>query len=198
MNNLQTFCYQSKEVRTIMKDGEPWWVLEAVCDALQIQNATDVAKRLDEDEVTRFNLGGLSRETNIVSESGLYKVIIRSDKPESKEFRRWVTHEVLPTIRKQGYYSLTNITNTAIAEIVVETVKQLLPTIIQAMKESIKETIPQQLQAGTQENPDGYYTETVYIRKKIGTEPLQIYKDLKLKDLGIGKGVIYRYINKYF
>lgn len=71
---------------------------------LGISNATDVAKRLDSDEVTRFNLGGLSGESNIINESGLYHVILRSDKPEAKPFRKGVTSEVLPAIRKHGAY----------------------------------------------------------------------------------------------
>lgn len=104
MNGLQIFTYNGNEVRTVQKDGEPWWVLKDVCDILEIKNATDVAKRLDVDEVARFNLGGLSGETNIINESGLYNVIIRSDKPEAKPFRKWVTSEVLPAIRRHGAY----------------------------------------------------------------------------------------------
>lgn len=67
------------------------------------------------DEVTRFNLGGLSGETNIINESGLYNVILRSDKPEAKPFRRWVTGEVLPSIRKTGSYTLPQTTDGKIA-----------------------------------------------------------------------------------
>lgn len=104
MNNLQIFNYNGNEVRTIQKDGEPWWVLKDVCAVLDIKNPTDVTRRLDADEVTRFNLGGLSGETNIINESGLYNVILRSDKPEAKPFRKWVTSEVLPSIRKHGAY----------------------------------------------------------------------------------------------
>lgn len=104
MNGLQIFTYNGNEVRTVQKDREPWWVLKDVCDILEIKNATDVAKRLDVDEVARFNLGGLSGETNIINESGLYNVIIRSDKPEAKPFRKWVTSEVLPAIRRHGAY----------------------------------------------------------------------------------------------
>lgn len=104
MNELQIFTYNGSEVRTVQKDGEPWWVLKDVCEVLEIKNTTDVAKRLDVDEVTRFNLGGLSGETNIINESGLYNVILRSDKPEAKPFRKWVTSEVLPAIRKYGAY----------------------------------------------------------------------------------------------
>lgn len=71
--------------------------------ALDIKNATDVAKRLDDDERTRLNLGRQG-ETNFVTESGLYAVILRSDKPNAKKFRKWITGEVLPSIRKTGSY----------------------------------------------------------------------------------------------
>lgn len=107
MNQLQkVFNYQENPVRIIVRDGEPWWVLKDVCDVLGLSNPTIVASRLDTDEVTKFGLGGLSGESNIVSESGLYNVILRSDKPEAKAFKRWITHEVLPAIRKTGTYSI--------------------------------------------------------------------------------------------
>lgn len=92
------------EVRTITKDDEPMFCLIDICKALEIKNATDVAKRLDEDELTRLNLGSRAGETNFITESGLYAVILRSDKPNAKKFRKWVTSEVLPSIRKNGGY----------------------------------------------------------------------------------------------
>ena len=81
-----------------------------ICKALEIKNATDVAKRLDEDELTRLNLGSRAGETNFITESGLYAVILRSDKPNAKKFRKWVTSEVLPSIRKTGSYSMPKTT----------------------------------------------------------------------------------------
>lgn len=105
MNELQIFDNaEFGQVRTIAKDNEPMFCLSDVCKALEIKNATDVAKRLDADELTRFNLGGQSGETNFITESGLYAVILRSDKPNAKKFRKWVTSEVLPSIRKNGGY----------------------------------------------------------------------------------------------
>ena len=103
MNEMQVFKYEDNEVRTVERNGEVWWVLADVCRVLDIKNPTDVRKRLDEDERARFNLGRQG-EANIISESGLYKVILRSDKPEAKKFKRWVTHEVLPSIRQTGAY----------------------------------------------------------------------------------------------
>lgn len=92
------------QIRMTMVDDEPMFCLVDVCRALEIKNATDVAKRLDEDELTRLNLGGRAGESNFITESGLYAVIVRSDKPNAKKFRKWVTSDVLPTIRKTGGY----------------------------------------------------------------------------------------------
>ena len=104
MNELQIFNSEEfGEIRTITKDNEPMFCLADVCKALDIKNATDVAKRLDDDERTRLNLGRQG-ETNFVTESGLYAVILRSDKPNAKKFRKWITGEVLPSIRKTGSY----------------------------------------------------------------------------------------------
>ena len=104
MNELQIFNSEEfGEVRTVVLNSEPMFCLVDVCKALDIKNATDVAKRLDDDERTRLNLGRQG-ETNFVTESGLYAVILRSDKPNAKKFRKWITGEVLPSIRKNGGY----------------------------------------------------------------------------------------------
>lgn len=105
MNALQVFNYGEAPVRVIDLAGEPWWVLADVCRVLNLKNPTVVAARLDEDERTKSNLGRQGEGT-VINESGLYKVILRSDKPEAKAFTRWVTHEVLPAIRKTGAYSV--------------------------------------------------------------------------------------------
>lgn len=103
--NLQNFVYNNNQVRTIIKNNEPWFVAKDVCDILEIKNATVAVSRLDQDEVTKFNLGGLSGESNIVNEFGLYNLILASRKPEARKFKRWVTHDVLPSIRKTGSYN---------------------------------------------------------------------------------------------
>ena len=106
MNDLKIFNNEEfGEVRTAVINDEPMFCLIDICKALEIKNATDVAKRLDEDELTRLNLGSRAGETNFITESGLYAVILRSDKPNAKKFRKWVTSEVLPTIRKTGGYN---------------------------------------------------------------------------------------------
>lgn len=106
MNKLQTFNYNNNAVRTIEKDGEPWFVLKDVCNVLGISKYRDTAERLDADErasVRVDTLGG-KQEMTCINESGLYNVILRSDKPEAKPFRKWITAEVLPAIRQTGAY----------------------------------------------------------------------------------------------
>lgn len=114
MNELQVFSYNSSEVRTVMRDGELWFCLIDVCGILGLSNPRSVADRLDKDERRKFDL---PRQGNtwFINESGLYSVILRSDKPEAKPFRKWVTSEVLPTIRKTGRYGLDG-TKAALAE----------------------------------------------------------------------------------
>lgn len=107
MTDIQIFNYQNNEVRTVEMNGEPWFVLKDVCEVLGISHITDTAKRMDEDEVGQTEVTdsmGRKQSTYIINESGLYNVILRSDKPEAKPFRKWVTSEVLPSIRKHGAY----------------------------------------------------------------------------------------------
>lgn len=109
MNDLQIFVYSGEQLRTIQRDDGLWWVLRDVCRVLNIGNITDTKKRLDPDEVDLTDLidsMGRVQATTIINEPGLYAVILRSDKPEAKAFKRWVTHDVLPSIRKTGAYGI--------------------------------------------------------------------------------------------
>ncbi|TPG77716.1 phage repressor protein/antirepressor Ant [Brevibacillus laterosporus] len=101
---LKRFGYGGKDVRVVSIKDEPWFIGKDVCEILEIKNPTDAVKRLDDDEVTRFNLGGLSGEVILLNESGLYSLVLGSKKPEAKTFKRWITHEVIPSIRKHGAY----------------------------------------------------------------------------------------------
>ena len=100
------FDFEEQAVRVVMRDGEPWFVAADICRVLEIQNATDATKRLDDDEVTLDTIEGSHRPTNLVSESGLYALVLTSRKPEARRFRKWVTAEVLPAIRRHGRYEL--------------------------------------------------------------------------------------------
>ncbi len=104
MNDLQIFNNEEfGEIRTVVVNDEPMFCLIDICKALEMSNPTMVAQRLDDDERTKLDLGRAG-DTNFITESGLYAVILRSDKPNAKKFRKWVTSEVLPSIRKNGGY----------------------------------------------------------------------------------------------
>lgn len=104
------FRFDTHEVRTMLIDDQPWFVASDVASVLQYRNAPDMTRNLDDDEkgtqIVR-TLGG-SQEMLIINESGLYSAILRSRKPEAKRFKKWVTAEVLPAIRRSGHYSDNN------------------------------------------------------------------------------------------
>lgn len=99
----QLFNFHNQQVRTLTIDNEPYFVATDVAKILGLTNTTMALSRLDDDERSKFNLGRQG-ETNIVNEYGLYELIIASRKPQAHEFKRWITHEVLPAIRKHGAY----------------------------------------------------------------------------------------------
>ena len=106
---LQVFSYKGAAVRTVERDGEVWFVAKDVCDILEITNARDAVSELDEDEKNTVAISDGNRgnpNMNIISEPGLYALVLKSRKPEAKAFSRWVRHEVLPSIRRTGSYSL--------------------------------------------------------------------------------------------
>lgn len=106
MNEIREWSFEGIGIRTVEIDGEPWWVLKDVCIPLELSSPHKVAARLDDDEKGRSlipTLGG-SQQLTVINESGLYAVILRSDKPQAKAFRKWITSEVLPQIRKTGQY----------------------------------------------------------------------------------------------
>lgn len=104
MNELQIFENEEfGQVRGLMVDNEPWFVASDVCNALELSNTTMSLQRLDSDERSKFNLGRQG-ETNFVNEYGLYSLVLASRKKEARKFKRWVTHEVLPSICKTGGY----------------------------------------------------------------------------------------------
>lgn len=104
MNELQIFKNSEfGEIRTVTVNDEVWFVAKDVCEALKHTNTTVAMQMLEEDERTKLSLGRAG-ETNCINESGLYTLIIKSNLPKAKKFRKWVTSEVLPSIRKNGGY----------------------------------------------------------------------------------------------
>lgn len=108
MSAIAAFDFGGVEVRTVIIDDEPWFVLADICRVLGLSSPTMVASRIHEADLsqTEVSSGGQRRLVTIVNESGMYEVVIRSDKPEAAKFRRWVTSDVLPSIRKTGSYSV--------------------------------------------------------------------------------------------
>ncbi|CAF1852620.1 phage antirepressor [Bacillus subtilis] len=144
MNELQkVFNYQDQQVRTVVKDGQPWFVAKDVCHVLNHSNHKVAVSRLDEDEVSKVYLTdslGRNQKTTVVSEAGLYSLILTSNKPEAKQFKRWITHEVIPTIRETGGYVAND-------ELFIQTylpqadenTKLLFKTTLHTMKEQSKQ-----------------------------------------------------------
>ena len=105
MNELQVFTSEEcGEVRVLKRNNEAWFVAVDVCKCLEINNARQAVTRLDDDEKTTV-ISNDGRQMNIISESGLYSLVLSSRKKEAKVFKRWVTHDVLPSIRKTGGYN---------------------------------------------------------------------------------------------
>lgn len=101
------FDFEGNAVRTLERDGNPWFVLADVCRVLEIGNARDAASRLDDDEKDGVGIAdaiGREQITTIINESGLYSIVLTSRKPAAKRFKKWVTGTVLPIIRKDGAY----------------------------------------------------------------------------------------------
>lgn len=112
MKEMQVFNNaEFGEVRTVTQNGEPWFVAADVCKALEIANNRDALGRLDGDEkgvVSTDTLGG-KQSVTIINEPGLYALVLGSRKPEAKVFKRWITHEVIPSIRKHGMYAVDDL-----------------------------------------------------------------------------------------
>ena len=107
MNEILKF--EGRDVRIILQNGEPWWVAKDVCDILDISNPSDALARLDDDEKGIASIDTIRGEQQLttVNEAGLYTLVLGSRKPESKKFKRWIAHEVIPSIRKTGSYAVS-------------------------------------------------------------------------------------------
>lgn len=107
MNEILKF--EGHDVRMIVKNGEPWWVAKDVCDVLGINNPSDAVKRIDTDDLEQIEVIdaiGRKQKSWVVNEPGLYSLILRSDKPQARRMKNWLTREVLPSIRKTGKYEV--------------------------------------------------------------------------------------------
>jgi len=114
MTDLLTFRYGERPVRSVLVDGEPWFVAKDVCDVLDLDDVRRAMERLDDDERSLTPLvdsAGRKQEMYIVNEPGTYSLVVASRKPEAKAFKRWITHEVIPAIRRDGMYATPALLN---------------------------------------------------------------------------------------
>ncbi len=144
----KVFSYQGNQVRTVVRDGEPWFIAKDICDVLTISNGRDAVSRLDVDEKDTVVISdGTPGNPNltIINEAGLYALVLTSSKPEAKSFKRWITHEVIPQIRKTGSYS-------------VQTRDQIIAAGYAAALEMIEEMKPKAQSFDSLISADGLYT----------------------------------------
>ena len=169
MNELQIFENEEfGKIRTAVIDGEPWFVAADVCRALEIRNPSETLKRLDDDERSTLSLTegtspkGGNPNMNIVNEPGLYVLVLGSRKPEAKDFKRWITHEVIPSIRKTGSYSVA----LSPAELLVKQAQLLLEherrmDAVEENQKALAEDITE-IKAQIETHPTGWYTVAGY------------------------------------
>jgi len=163
--DIQVFQNQEfGELRTIVKEGEPWFAAVDVCKALEIGNSRMATDRLDADEKDDVSLTdaiGRNQDTSIVSESGLYSLVLGSRKPQAHAFKRWVTHDVIPSIRKHGAYMTPETIEKALLN--PDTIIQLATKLKeeQAKSRALEVTSQQQKQIIAEMEPKASYYDKV-------------------------------------
>jgi anti-repressor protein len=191
MSNSQTLFYEGKKIRTVQIEDATWWVLRDVCEVLGIDNARMAAVRLDEDEKgvsTVYTLGG-PQQLSVISESGLYNIILLSRKPDAKQFKRWVTREVLPSIRKHGVYATAETLEKMLAD------PDTMIRTLQVLKE--ERAARKQLEAKIEQDKP-----KVQLAEAISATPASIYisdlaKILKQNGLDMGEIKLFRWLREH-
>lgn len=160
MNQLQIFNYQTKEVRTVIKNDEVWFVAKDVCEILNLSDVSKTVSRLDEDEKGANSIltHGGPQHLLTINESGLYSLVLTSNKPEAKQFKRWITHEVIPSIRKHGTYMTPSFVESALNN------PDTMITFLQKYKEEQQKRIEAEKQIEAQK-PKVIFADAVSISK---------------------------------
>lgn len=185
MKDLQIFNYQDTPVRTVLVDGEPWFVLADLAKVLGIAAPGRLASRLDEGvrQAHTLQTAGGPQNLTIVSEAGMYEVVIRSDKPEAVAFRRWITSEVLPSIRKTGGYGQAGLTREQLlARAVLESQE-----VIAEKDATIAELSPKADAFEAFMNADGTYS-VGRVAKMLGMSQNKLFAELRNHGVLIAKG----------
>lgn len=126
MELTKVFNYENRQIRTVVQNGEPWFVANDVCDILDLLDGRKSIELLDEDErniIPVTDKLGRMQNTYIINEPGLYTLVLKSRKQEAKEFKRWITHEVIPSIRKYGLYAKDELLDNP--DLMIEVITQL-------------------------------------------------------------------------
>lgn len=158
MSSLQLYAYNGLEVRTQLIDGEPWFVLNDLCKVLGIGNSRMVVDRIDPDGVSKtdtIDSLGRRQESTIVDESNMYEVVIRSNGLVAKPFRKWITGEVLPSIRRTGSYSVS--APKSLEEMTLEVMGALNARVTEQAAQLVQQA-PMVAQAELSRDADGYET----------------------------------------
>ena len=201
MNEITVFQNEEfGDIRTVMLEGEPWFVAVDVCRALDIRNNRDALNRLDDDEkgVELTDTPGGQQKLSIVNEPGLYSLVLGSRKPEAKAFKHWITHDVIPAIRKTGSYAPTLSPAellVAQANLLLEQDKRMkaLESNFVDMKDDIVDMNDrvEQLESAVVNHPEDYVSVAGYARMKNIPLSLSVAQHLgrKAKKLSKARGV---------
>lgn len=196
MNALVPLQFENRPIRVIMLDDAPWWLASDVCTILGLDNPTRALSRLDDDERKLLKNNSLTIKegvinqqlnenqlVNIINESGVYSLIFTSRKPEAKAFKRWVTHEVLPTIRKTGMYGVSPdairaIVHEELARLAIRTTLEIPITQNQQKEPNLHD----QLRTYIANHPEGFFVPEA--RQKLGLHESPIAVGKALAKLG--------------
>lgn len=185
MKDLQIFNYQDTPIRTVVVDGQAWFVATDLVAILDIGRTHDAVRGLDDDEKgtdTIRTLGG-EQQVSVVNEAGMYSLVLRSRKPEAKKFRRWITHEVLPSIRKTGSYGQVAPTGPELmARALIEANK-----VLEAKDEKIATLEPKADAYEAFMNADGTYS-IGRVAKMLGRSQNKLFAELRNAGVLIAKG----------
>lgn len=186
---LVPFNYGHAQVRVVQVDGEPWFVLADLCKILELPNRSMVARRLDDDMkgVIQIDTPGGRQSVTVVSEPGMYEVVIRSDKPEAAAFRRWITGTVLPEIRRTGAYGAPAFDPASLSR------QEILRLALNAEEERLALEAENKVLAPKAEAYDDFLDATGKygvgaVAKMLGSSQNRLFRDLRNAGVFIAKG----------
>jgi prophage antirepressor-like protein len=190
MNELQIFNYSEKQIRTVNKDGEPWFAASDVCDILELGNTAMAVSRLSENMkgLNSIDTPGGTQCMIIISEAGLYKLVFTSRKPEAEKFTDWVASDVIPSIRKTGSYSIEPRCIEDLIIMQAQSMKELRTEVsqLQVTQQAIKEAVISQ--------PDNWRESILHkmnsIAQKIGPDKYREVRSESYKLLEHRAGVL--------